>query len=181
MKYIFVAAFISTLLGMLFFAWYHELILVCLDRQANVPSMRVTQQTVSLWYFKAPHWLKEQQPIIIESNDAISYIQKIIEQWLLALFNNALIAKKIALQSVAYSNSGFDVYISFDRSPFHQQQSTYQKIMLINALGKTLQENGIKAHRMYLLVQHAYLSDPHVLCNYGMPISGYPQQKLGTS
>lgn len=180
MKYIFISAFISFLIGILFFAWYHEFVLICFDRQTRFQPMVAQQETITVWYFKAPNWHQEQQVIIADDN-RISYVHKMIEQWVSALFNNGLLYKKISIQSVTFNATGSDLYISFERSPLHQQQSTQQKIMFINGLCKTLQENGVKAQRIHLLVQHAYVSDPHVLCNYGLPITGFTPSKLSAS
>lgn len=180
MKYILISAFISCLIGILFFAWYHELILICFDQQTRFKPTVAQQQTIVVWYFKASNWHQEQQIIITDADDRSAYVHKIVEQWLSILFNNGLLYKKIVIQSAAFNATGSDLYISFEHNPLHHQQSTQQKIMIINGLCKTLQENGIKAQRIHLLVQHTYLSDPHVLCNYGIPITGFIPSKLRT-
>ena len=174
MKYLLYAlVMISCFSGMIFFAWYYEIILISFSQKTRLQPAITQQQTISLWYFKGAQWHQELQSIIHDPHDLNLSAQKIVEQWIATVFNHGLIYKKVSVQSVTYNSTGSDIYISFDRTLFHQQQSTYQKIMLINALGKTLQKNGITAQRMHLFVQHVYLSDPHLLCNYGLPTTGF--------
>ena len=54
------------------------------------------------------------------------------------------------------------VYLSFDRPLFNEENSTNSKLMLIEALFKTLRDNGIKIQGIIFLIHHQEMLDPHL-------------------
>src|SRR5690606_23993747 len=84
-----------------------------------------------------------------------------------------VLEKKASLQSVTQSISSNDVYISFDRTPFNEDAPTFDKLMIIESILKTLRENGITIPNIYFLVHHQIMKDLHLDFSHAWPIEGF--------
>ena len=115
---------------------------------------------------------------IIWSDDKADTIQHLINSWLILLDEEKLMTKKVLVQSVIMSQSGNDVYISFDRNPFNKASSTYQKMMWIEGLLKTIRDNNIKVQQVQFLVHHQPMHDLHLDFSSPWPIGGFLEASI---
>jgi hypothetical protein len=163
--------------GIALYAFIHEWIIIrnplhLLNNKSDFPLASITKKRVTLWYWHNDAWHHEQTDLIW-SNEIQHNLNYLITSWLTMIDEEHIIDKKIALQSVLVTSSTSDVYFSFDRSPFNQEDSTHAKLMLIEGILKTIASNEIKVNRVHFLVHHAPLIDPHLDFSVGWPIQGF--------
>ena len=82
--------------------------------------------------------------------------------WLAWLHDEQVLTKKIGVESILFSPSGYEMYVSFDYNPFEKNWSIYQKESFIHALLKNYKEQGCTASYLYVLVHHKPLQDMHL-------------------
>jgi hypothetical protein len=63
--------------------------------------------------------------------------------------------------------------LSFDRSPFPTEWTTYEQWMWIESLLKTVRDNDIRIQRIRFLVHHQELIDYHLDFSNPWPIIGF--------
>ncbi len=167
------SAFIT---GGLLYALYYNIVII---RWPSSSSQAVTTSTsvipkklIILFFFKNNRWYQEEKQLIWPDNKYIQ-IMHILINWLIVLDEEEVTHKKISLQTALLSPSENDVYISFDRNPFSKESSTYEKMMLVESLLKTIRENKINIQNIYFLVHHIPLNDYHLDFSQPWPITGY--------
>jgi len=79
----------------------------------------------------------------------------------------------VSLQNVLISIDETEVYISFDRNLLNEENSTKEKLMLIESLLKTLRDNEITVQQVHLLVHHQEMLDSHLDFSHAWPIIGF--------
>lgn len=96
----------------------------------------------------------------------------VISAWINAQIN---IPKKTALQNVALSPSQKDVFIHFagKANLFDPQASTHDKLLLVQALLKTLHAYNNKIEYVYFLANKKPLNDYELDFSKGWPIKGF--------
>lgn len=157
---------ISFLLGILFFCVYQEWLIVYWNRPYNFHQEKISteKKTVALFRLKNDKWVKE-PATILWSDDPKENMKKLAGEWISWLEDEQKLQKKVTIQSVLFSPSGYEMYLSFDHNPFDTQWSIYQKECFIKALLKTFKENGCTASSLYFLAHHKPLQDPHLNFN----------------
>jgi hypothetical protein len=73
-----------------------------------------------------------------------------------------IMKEKICLQSVSLAINERDAVISFDRVPFNDQSSCFEKWMWVEGLLKTIKESGLILQSIRFLVHHQELVDTHL-------------------
>lgn len=166
---------ITLLCGMLFYGIYNDLIILHLPSKKGVPPVyqsSAQRKKVKLIYFNQEKFLTEEQEILITNNNQQN-LSNLITNWLNLLEEEEILSKKVTLQSVLTDKSDTEAFISFDRSPFLKEQSTYQKLMFIEALLKTIKGNGLPFISIRFLVNFKRFNDPHLDFSQSWPITGY--------
>lgn len=162
-------------LASLFFAVQRELIIFNW-RQAIVPASQDLanshKQIVKIYFWKNQHWNFEKTEILW-GNQLNNNLTSLTQAWLNQLEEEGLIKHKITLQSVLLNANGQIAYLSFDQSLFRKQHSTAQKLYLIESLGKTWRENGIKVPQVQLLLRHKIYPDHHLDFSTPWPVNGF--------
>jgi len=162
-----------TILGILFFAFYQEIIII---RHPNIPpytsSMVVVKKEAKLIFWHNEKWHTETQDMIWHTTPGKN-IHYLINSWLTLLDAENIIDKKITVQPVLLTSAQHEAYISFDRNPFAKEASTFEKWMFIEGILRTLKENGIPIQQVQFLVHHAPLNDPHLDFSKAWPIQGF--------
>ena len=153
----------SFLTGMLFFCTYQEWLIISWHRPYNHKETTscTNKKTVMLWREKGTNWIQEPTQILWSANQSETF-KLLITTWLAWLHDESILSKKVVAESVLFSPSGYEMYISFDHNPFDKHWSINQKESFINALIKSCKENGCTASYLYVLVHHEPLQDSHL-------------------
>lgn len=168
---------VCVIAGITLYALTNEWIIIrnplhLLNNKSDFPLASITKKRVTLWYWHNDAWHHEQTDIIW-SNESQQNLNHLLTSWLTMVDEEHIVDKKISLQSTLVAPSTSDVYFSFDRSPFNQEDSTYTKLMLIEGILKTIAGNDIKINRVHFLVHHAPLIDQHLDFSAGWPLKGF--------
>jgi Sporulation and spore germination len=159
-------------LSIIFFAWFNEYIIIN-PRRSLIPETQTTSATkkkVTLYFYKND-WQQDCVHLLLSENDATN-AQLIIGRWLEIAFEESVIAKKTIAQS-AFITASDELIISFDRTLFSKESSTFEKWMLIEAILKSVHDAipGIKSVRF--LINHQTINDPHLDFINAWPSKGF--------
>jgi len=149
-----------------------------------------TKTKIKLFYWNNNKWNNEITTILVSGN-LQDDVQRIINSWL-NLLDEEKIIEKISLQTVLITENSNELFLSFDRNLFNEESSTYQKLMLIEGLLKTLRENptslinstpnitencelrrASKISKVYLFVYHKTMQDAHLDFSNPWPLEGF--------
>jgi len=171
----------SFMLGGLFFLLYHGWLIIRYpsyktEAKQCLRNMKSSKRKIVLEYWHKKKWNKEKIDLLW-TGDKSKNIQYLINSWLTLLDEEDAMKKKISLQAVLLSASGNKAYLSFDRNPFSKGCSTFEKLMWIESLLKTLRENEIQLQSIYFLVHHQIMEDYHLDFSNPWPINGFLQNR----
>ena len=164
----------SFLMGMIFFAWYNNFIIITTTRindASSLSSSLIQKKEVIHFYFHNDKWKTEKQEILW-TNNVIKNIMHLINAWLTLLDEESITIKKITLQSALLSVAG-TLYLSFDHQILIKDDTIFKKWMMIEGILKTLKENNIVIQNVHFLIQHQRLNDPHLDFSESWPIHGF--------
>lgn len=165
----------SFILGILLFAYQHAIIIIQWPgkQHTHAPTYQsATKKTMYLHYWHNDTWHKEKNKLIV-TDDGAQTLTYIINAWLTLLYEEKIMPKKIALQTVLVSPTGHELFVSFDHTPFTTQQPIYEKWLWIEALFKTIKECAPSIDHVHMLVRHKPLHDVHLDLSRAWPISGF--------
>lgn len=172
-------AFVS---GSLFFAWYHGLILIQ-PLTARVEKSDVgahyDKKTIILHYWHRDIWHKEEVEILWSPDKAISTLH-VVRTWLNLLDEEGITSKKTSVQSALLYPSETELYLSFDRNPLAKQASVYEKLMWVEGLLKTFNDNGLAFAHIHFLAHHQPINDAHLDFSQPWPGKGFLERTSST-
>ena len=175
---LFIISICSLIFGIIFFCFYQELIIVSFQNKNknNFKSNNtiIKKKISSFHFWKLNKWHKESIEILW-SNEPKSTITTITNQYFSLLDEEEILNKKILVQTVSLSQSEKIVYLSLDRYPFERETSTFEKLMIIEGLLKTLKDAPIKVLSFQFLVHHELLKDYHLDFTNPWPLCGLIQ------
>ena len=159
------------LVGTCMYAWYHEYIIINPHRSFIAAQENSThKKTISLYYFKET-WRTDSIPLLLsQENTHNAHI--LVGRWLESALDEALLKKKVSVQT-AFITSNQELILSFDRSLFAKESSTFDKWMIIEGILKSLKENVPHLKRVRFLVNHAPLVDAHLDFSNAWPVEGF--------
>ncbi len=162
------------LIALFLFAYMREWIIFRTPHihTAQEHTQHLSKQQVTLWFFQNNRWQHEQKEILT-STDATIMLTHLINALLVLFEEEKLLEKKVILQSVALSPDGLIAYISFDRPPLAKQTSIYTKWMNIEAILRTVRENGSKLQKIHFLTHHQPMQDMHIDFSNSWPVGGF--------
>ena len=163
------------LFGMLFYAWYKEMIVVRIPTKKSIAPVQkdiTERKKTKLIYYHQGKFKSEEKELLHEPLNIRATVNSIITGWLTLLDEEELWPKKVSLQSSLIDSSGTNVLLSFDQSPF-AEESTLAKLMWVEGILKTLSQSGLPIKSVQLLVQNKPLQDANIDFNNPWPISGY--------
>ena len=166
----------SFIIGIILYAYQKEWIIIIppyarVMHESESIHKELQHQKIVLFFFKHKQWHKEHVNIIW-SSDACHNAKTIANNWLMLLEDEKIIDKDIQVISAVISPSK-ELFISFNKEPFHKQDATYTKLMIIQGLLKTLQENKIPVQSVRFLIHHQPLPDDHLNFSISWPLSGF--------
>ena len=166
--------FLSVIMGILSYALYKRIIIIQLPSLSNEQTVvgHTTKKNSTVYYWYQGSWKHEITTIIATENksDTISYV---VTNWLNVLEQATAFVKNIRLEQVMFSPSGSDLYLSFDKTLFAKEETTFEKWMRIEGLLKTVQAAQLGISRVYVLVHHKPLFDDHLDFSCPWPIQGF--------
>lgn len=189
--YYLLIVFLFLIFGATFFAIQNDYIIFRFPKKnitIELNNNLSTKKTIKIFYWNNTKWINENVDILI-SGKLDEDISKIINAWL-NLLDEERIIEKISLQTALISDFSNELFLSFDRNIINEEHSTYQKLMLIESLLKTLRNNVIsitptnidntqelektgKISKINFLVHHKTMQDPHLDFSNPWPIEGY--------
>lgn len=161
------------LLGIFLFAYHQEWLII---RMPQIGISRATtikiKKPITIHFWHDNRWHTEKQDLLW-SNDPADNMYYLITNWLNTLDSEDITSNKISLQTAIISPSGNDAYLSFDHNPLQPEWSTFEKWMWIEGILKTIREQQLPIHSVYILVNHKPLIDRHIDGTHSWPISGF--------
>ncbi|MBI2353085.1 hypothetical protein HYV11_02460 [Candidatus Dependentiae bacterium] len=163
--------------GGLFFLQQESWIIITSPFQKQATELVTSQlnteyKTVLLYGWRNGEF-KSESTEIIYSDDIALNMKLLLNSWLLFLEDEHITEKQTQIMSVALSVSKQEAFISLNQTPFDMNASTYDKLMWIESLLKTVKENKIPIAALRLLVHHQPLLDDHLNFDIAWPISGF--------
>lgn len=174
-SYIFISLF-ALAAGTFFMAFHHDWIIIRIPMQKTTEKAQPVRQknerkqaTLHFWHHET--WHTEVNDILF-CQDIAQTAQHLVQAWLTVLEEEGLGEKKVPLQSVLICPSGL-CYISLSRNPFSSEETTWEKLMWVEGLLKTLRNNTPAIKQVQLLVNHKQLHDPHLDFASPWPVTGW--------
>ena len=172
LKY-FILSLLASALALIFFAWRRETIIFNFRSTRFQDQKKAYQKKkVTIYFWQNNSWNKEQVDIITTGSLG-QEISALTKAWLTLIEEEKVIDKKITVQTAIVSPNGQEVYLSFDRNPFGERESTIEKLMLTESLLKTLRENQVPIKKVRFLKHHQSIWDPHLDFYHPWPIEGF--------
>ena len=161
-------------ISLLFFAYQESwIILIFPHKQETIGLSTDTKPTeVVLYFWKHDKWLSEKNSYI-KSSDMAQNIQTIAHLYFRLLDDEEIIHNDTTVHSVVLHKNKQIAFVSCNQSPFHAQDSTIKKIMIIEGFLKTLKENKISIPFVQFLTNHQPLQDDHLDFTVPWPLQGY--------
>ncbi len=165
-------------IGMLFYGFYNKLIIIQIPKHKTssqgLQHRAAHHKQIGIWYWDGARFEKEDREVIYSGN-LQDTLAEIVSRWLSVLEEEHLLTKNVTVQSVLLDMHNTTAYISFNRSPLKKEHSTYEQLMIIEGLLKTLRESDIQLKKVQLLVNHKPIQDPHLDFDRPWVIQGYSQ------
>lgn len=174
LQYILIS-FIFFIFGIIFFAYQESLIIINIPQTSiwkNLQKPQSVQVDVQLFAFKNNSWIKETKQII-KSNDLGQTVQNLINAYFLLLEEEHILKQSIIIESCVLSPSKNTLFISLNHNPFNPQATTFECMMIIEGIMKTIRENKITVQSIQFLIHHKPWSDHRINMDILWPISGY--------
>jgi hypothetical protein len=147
------------------------------DLLTHVSDYSVQKKKCVLWYWHKNGW-KQESVELIWTNNRVNDCHYVLNSWLTFLDDEKIMDCKVSIQTIIFSESGNELYISFDHAPFNQHAPLFEKWLWLEGLLKTLRENGIQSTGMkvYFLEHHQMIQDYHLDFTNPWPIEGFSKR-----
>ena len=167
---------ICSICGFILYAITNDWIIINIPGKSSTSTQQVNQSVkrkiVKLIFWHNKKWEMEKAQIIW--SEKVEYNTKnLLNCWLNLLDEEGIMKKKVSVQSVAMNNIKTECFVSFDQTPFPKEDSTFEKLIWIESLLKTLRENEIQLQGISFLVHHKPLNDNHLDFINSWPIEGF--------
>jgi len=131
-----------------------------------------TKKNITLWFWQNEQWHSE-QTIILWGQDSANNLTSLVQNWLALATEEQIIKNKINLQAALVSKNEQTAYLSFGNTLFNKNLSTYQKLLIIESLLKTIRTNQTGIQEIQFLVQHQIMQDSQLDFANPWPITGF--------
>jgi hypothetical protein len=171
-KYLLLSLF-SLSIGNILFLYFNEIIIINFPRLIIKKDNTIVayKKNIKIFFWKNDKWNRESIDILWSENNSEQNIYQIINNWLLILDEEKILSKRVSLQSALINDS--TLYISFDNTLFSQESSTYNKLIILESILKTLKESNLTVNYIYFLVHNEIMEDHHLDFSNAWPISGF--------
>ncbi len=161
--------------GAFFFLLYNEFLIIkfSLTPHTNKSNQElIANKTITFSIFKDHRCQTEDSQVLWYAQQDQNILQ-ITSRWLEFFQEMQEDQYKISVQNVSVSKTEKEAYISFDRTPFSENCSTYQKLLCIEGLLKTFRDAKITPQKIFFLIKHQPIIDPHLDFSQGWPLQGF--------
>lgn len=165
----------SLVLSALVYALFHDYIII------NYPAYSVTmlaqrknatKKRVNL-YVWAHEKLTDEPADILWSDNTLDALTYLVRGWLQTAQQEGAIDHTNSIQTVMLSLSHNELFISFEKPLFAQEAATFDKLMMVESLLKTVRETGSRVQEIRFLVQQQEMNDPHLDFSNSWPVEGF--------
>lgn len=183
--YFFIVVFFF--LGCFYFLIHQKVIIVLCNRpgiknnkvlNSHLKDKRTIIKNITL-YFEADGVLKPDKRSIVWGANISVNVSNLVNHWLSLIYQEQIINKKVALKSVAISQSGLDIYLSFDFSFLSSNWSIFKKWLVVESLIKTIRELDLQFNTVFFLVNNLILEDDHLDFSCGWTTIGFMKEEIG--
>lgn len=161
--------------GIIWFCWLNSIIIFYWPGRSQIKSNPSThlieKKRIKLYFWLKEKWHVEETDIIWTSHAMQENLLLLINAWLKLMHDEALIEKQVNVQSVILADQ--TAFISCDRNFLDKPKSTYQKLICIESLLKTISTQNLGIKNIALLVDHKPLHDYHIDFSSPWPIEGF--------
>ena len=77
------------------------------------------------------------------------------------------------MEAASLSESGQDVFLSFDQIPFLRDWSIFNKLSFVESLLKTIYKANLGIQKITFLVDHQVMEDDHLDFSKSWPVDGF--------
>lgn len=140
-----------------------------IDRVKNT----VAQKKLVTFFYWKEDVLKQDSVELVTQSFMGDFLKNTIGHFLVLLYEERLLGRRIGIDSVAISSSGQDLFVSFDQPLLDPGWSIYKKWQLLDGLTRTLDGLRTGAQAVFFLVKHETMLDAHLDFSQPWPISGF--------
>jgi hypothetical protein len=166
------------MIGFIFHAYQKEWIVFLLPHQTTekpeqteLINVSYEPKKITLFFFKNSKWHHEKTSIIW-SSDMTENVTTITNNWLTLLEDEKLIDTDTQVISAVIANNK-ELFLSFNKDFLDKQSATLHKLMIIESLLKTLNDNKVAVQSVRFLIHHQSMVDDHLNFSVSWPITGY--------
>jgi len=141
------------------------------EAEQTAQQLRAQKKPATLFFWHNKRWNKETVEIL-ETQDTAQTTQHLLNSWLTLLDEESVMTKKVMLQSALISDNK-ELYLSFDRNPFNENDGTYNKLMWIEGLLRTIREHNTPVQSIRFLVHHQPMQDYHLDFSNSWRLAGF--------
>lgn len=168
---------ISTLCGMLTYAYFNELIIIKSPSQFNeknsVIDRKITRTPVKLFFWRHNRWEIDKISLLFPENTQEQGLL-IAQSWFYEANQTGFIKQTISVETALYDSRYNCLYISLSKSPFDHNLSTQETLSILESLLKTIHSIlGSTVKYVHILINHKILEHPHIDCSHSFPITGF--------
>jgi hypothetical protein len=161
--------------GFIFFLYQESWLIINLPSQSKSLSPTFTNKSEyqeTVLYIWNHNRIEKETGQILKTGHRAEVIQDLINQFLKLCQEADSIQQATHVQSVIWSDNQKTIFISFNQSLFDKQSSTFEKLMIIDSLLKTLKNTQLDIAYVQFLVNHQPLQDSHLNFEIPWPMSG---------
>jgi hypothetical protein len=138
-----------------------------------LPSQRLSKKEIQLYFWRHHAWQSEY--ITARLPEPLQeQLLTILQAWFHEAIQLGFVPNTCTLEAALYDARTSCLYLSCTTAPLDTQKSTYENLMVLESLFKTIRENSPQhIQSVQLLVKHVPLEHPYIVCTKPLPISGF--------
>jgi hypothetical protein len=167
---------LATIGGIIWYGYFNEWIILRDPWETpgtTMPNQQLHKKEIQLSFWRHHTWHNEYCTTRL-GESLQEQVLAILQTWFHEAVQLGFVPTSCALEAALYDARTSCLYLSCTSSPLDIQKSTYENLMVLESLLKTLREN-IPHHiqLVQLLVKHIPLEHPHIICTKPMAVSGF--------
>lgn len=176
-KYYYSLATCAFIFGFFYWAFAHDIIVINWEKKQHIEdqtlsTLRIARNTVALYFWRNNRWNQESKEILWPCHPA-EQAKHVTTAWLGLIDEENILETRVCLQTSLTNPAGTQLYLSFDRPILGQNMATFDKLMIIEGLFKTLRDNQVPIQAVWFLVKHQPMIDAHLDFSHPWPITGF--------
>ena len=165
----------SIMAGIGIYLTSHDIMIVFVQPKSSQTASSTCKQTkTAICYFWSQGVWTTEEAEIIQSLELTKSIQTLSNKWLALAYEKQHIPEHVSIDSMIISPKN-EAYLSFSDYPWHQDDTCYTKLMIIEGLIKTLQANNIEIQACYFLRKQRLFIDQDIDFEHPWPITGFTE------